>query len=101
LYFFIIYGYIAVVNSGDDLYRAEKPASIVALLGVVNVPIVKFSVDIWHSLHQPASVLKSGGPSIDSSMLLPLFIMFFGFIMYFISMMIFRSDKIIREMSER
>ena len=91
LVLFLLYlAYIAITNAGDDLYRTQKPASVIALLGVINVPIVKFSVDIWNSLHQPASVLKSGGPSIDSSMLLPLLIMFAAYITFFLVIWIMR-----------
>ncbi len=88
--FFIYISYIAIVNSGNNLLRAEKPASVMAIIGFINIPIVKFSVDIWYSLHQPASVLKLGGPSIHPSMLLPLFIMFSSFIMYFIFVLLIR-----------
>jgi heme exporter protein C len=102
LVLFLLYlAYIAVVNAGDDLGRSEKPASIVALIGVINVPIVKFSVDIWHSLHQSASITKMSAPSIDPSMLKPLFIMFAAYIMYFIAMMIFRVNTIIFRMRQR
>jgi heme exporter protein C len=102
LVLFLLYlAYIAVVNAGDDLYRSEKPASIIALIGVINVPIVKFSVDIWNSLHQNASVLKFGGPSIDASMLKPLFIMFGAYIVYFISMMIFRIETVMNRMAKK
>jgi heme exporter protein C len=102
LVLFLLYlAYIAVVNAGDNLYRAEKPASIIALIGMINVPIVKFSVDIWNSLHQGASVMKIGGPSIDPSMLKPLFIMFAAYITYFIAMMIFRVNTIIIRMKEK
>jgi heme exporter protein C len=91
LVLFLLYiAYIAVVNAGDDINRAEKPASVVALLGVINVPIVKFSVDFWNSLHQPASIIKSGGPSIDPSMLMPLMLMFAAYIFFTSSMVIFR-----------
>jgi heme exporter protein C len=102
LVLFLLYlAYIAVVNAGDNLYRAEKPASIIALIGMINVPIVKFSVDIWNSLHQGASVMKIGGPSIDPSMLKPLFIMFAAYATYFIAMMIFRVNTIIIRMKEK
>lgn len=91
LVLFLLYiAYIAVINAGDDINRAEKPASVVALLGVINVPIVKFSVDFWNSLHQPASIIKSGGPSIDPSMLIPLILMFTSYILFTASMVIFR-----------
>jgi heme exporter protein C len=100
LVLFLLYlGYIAVVNSGDDLYRAEKPAAVVALIGAVNVPIVKFSVDIWNSLHQPASIIRSGGIAIDKAMLLPLMVMFLAFILYFLAMVALRCGSLINNMS--
>ncbi len=89
--FFLYLSYIAIVNSGSNILRAEKPASVMAIIGFINIPIIKFSVNIWYSLHQPASVLKIGGPSIHSSMLLPLMIMFFGFIIYFILTLLMRT----------
>lgn len=79
LILFIFYiCYIIISFASKNMSKVEKPASTIAILGMINVPIVKFSVDLWYSLHQPASILKMTGPSIDSSMLLPLFIMFFA-----------------------
>ncbi len=72
---FIYLGYIAVWRSSHDPMRSAKFARIVALVGLINIPIIKFSVDWWNSLHQPASLLKAGGPSIHPSMLTPLFLM--------------------------
>ena len=97
--FFIYISYIAIINSGNNLLRAEKPASVMAIIGFINIPIVKFSVDIWYSLHQPASVFKLGGPSIHPSMLLPLFIMFGSFIMYFIFVLLLRTSTIMHKIT--
>lgn len=92
LVLFLLYiSYISITNSGFSILRAEKPASVMALIGLINIPIVKFSVDIWYSLHQPASVLKIGGPSIHSAMLLPLTIMFASFVIFFILALIMRT----------
>ena len=88
--FFVYISYIVVVNSGDNLERAEKPASVIAIIGFINIPIVKFSVDIWYSLHQPASIMKFGVPSIHPSMLWPLFIMAASFVVYFIFVFLIR-----------
>jgi len=63
--FFLYLGYMALVNAFDDLARGAKAGAILVLVGVVNVPIIKFSVDWWNTLHQPASVVRMGGPSID------------------------------------
>lgn len=91
--------YIGVTNAGDDLYRTEKPAGVIALLGVINVPIVKFSVDIWNSLHQPASIIKMNGPTIDNAMLTPLFLMFAAYITFFIAIWILKVKTIISKHS--
>ncbi len=68
--FFLYLGYIALVNAFDDPSRGARAGSLLALVGVVNLPIIKFSVDWWNTLHQPASVMRLGGPTIDKSMLL-------------------------------
>jgi heme exporter protein C len=54
------------------------------MLGFINIPIVKFSVNLWNSLHQPASVFRLNGPSIHPAMLKPLMLIFVGFIFYFV-----------------
>ena len=63
--------------------EAKAPA-VLAVVGFVNVPIVKFSVDLWSSLHQPASILKLSGPSIHMSMLKPLFTMIIACFFYYL-----------------
>lgn len=99
LILFLLYlSYIAIVNSGDSILRAEKPACAIALIGVINVPIVKFSVDIWYSLHQGASVLRSDGPAIDSTMLLPLLVMFTSFVIYFLLLLLMRTQSLLHRL---
>ena len=84
---FLLYlGYIAVWQAIDDPHRAAAIARIVALVGFVNVPIVKFSVDWWNSLHQPASVFRMGGPTIAASMLVPLLIMGLAYMALFLAL---------------
>jgi heme exporter protein C len=79
LVLFLVYcGIMALWTAFDDPARAARPVAILTLFGFINVPIVKFSVDWWNTLHQPASVFRMGGPSIDPSMLLPLFVMAAG-----------------------
>ncbi len=73
--FFLYLGYIAIWEAIEDKTRAARIAAIVAIVGFVNVPIIRFSVDWWNSLHQPASVIRADGPSIHSSMLTPLLLM--------------------------
>ena len=79
---FLYLGYMALRASFDDVQRADRVSAVLAIVGSVNVPIVKYSVDWWNSLHQGASVLKFGKPSIDSSMLMPLFVMFGAFALF-------------------
>jgi heme exporter protein C len=96
---FLLYiSYISVIYASEDIMRAERPAAAIALLGAINIPIVKFSVDLWNSLHQAACVFKMSGPSVDPSMLKPLFIMFLSYILYFIVILILRSHIIISKL---
>ena len=62
--------------------RANKISSIIAIIGLINIPIIKFSVDLWNTLHQPASIKLTGTSTIHSSMLMPLFLMFFVMLLY-------------------
>ncbi len=76
LVLFITYlGLLALWHTIEEPGRAARAASILTLVGSINLPIVKFSVDWWNTLHQPASVFRMGGPTIDKSMLVPLLIM--------------------------
>jgi heme exporter protein C len=88
--FFLYLGYMALVNAFDDPTRGAKAGAILVLVGVVNVPIIKFSVDWWNTLHQPASVVRMGGPSIDPSMLWPLLMMGLAFTAYFVTVVLLR-----------
>ena len=87
---FLYLGYMALVDAFDDPARGAKAAAILVLVGFVNVPIIKFSVDWWNTLHQPASVVKIGGPSIHLSMLAPLLIMVVGFTTFYVAVLIMR-----------
>ena len=70
LVLFLIYlGLIGLWQAIDEPGRGARAAAILTLVGVINIPIVKCSVDWWNSLHQPASVVRMGGPSLDPSML--------------------------------
>jgi heme exporter protein C len=63
---------------------------VLALVGAVNLPIIKFSVDWWNTLHQQASVFRLGGPTIDRSMLVPLLLVAVGFMFYFAALLMVR-----------
>ena len=84
---FLLYiGYMAIWQAIDEPHRAAMIARIVALVGFVNVPIVKFSVDWWNSLHQPASVFRTDGPTIAPSMLWPLLVMGLAYSFLFLAL---------------
>jgi heme exporter protein C len=90
-------GYIAVWRSFDDPHRAASLARIVALVSVINIPIVKFSVNWWNTLHQPASIVRMNGPSIHSSILWPLGLMFLAFTLLFVTTHLLALKNEVRE----
>lgn len=87
LILFIMYcGLIALWNTIEDLATAGRAAAVVTLVGSINLPIIKFSVDWWNTLHQPASVIRLDGPTIHPSMLWPLLVMAVGSTLLFFAM---------------
>ncbi len=80
---FIYLGIIALWRAFDDQLRAARVVAVFTLVGAVNIPIIKFSVDWWSTLHQPASVFRPDGPTMPGEILTPLFIMFFAFTFLF------------------
>jgi len=82
--FFLYLGYIILLDSFDDREKGERIAAIISIIGFVNVPIIKFSVEYWNSLHQPASIIRSGGVAVDTAMLQPLLLMFGTYFSYFV-----------------
>ncbi|HBP72982.1 MAG TPA: heme transporter HemC [Alphaproteobacteria bacterium] len=95
--FFFYVAVIALANGFDRVERGSRPAALLALVGVLNVPIVKFSVDWWNTLHQPASLIRSGGVSVDPAMLTPLLLMLGGFHLYFAAVVILRMKTLLIE----
>ena len=87
---FLYLGYIALVNAFDDPERGSKAGSALAIVGGVNVPIVRCSVDWWNTLHQPASIVRMDGPAVDPSRQLPLALMILGFTSYYFVVLILR-----------
>ncbi|MGH6928565.1 MAG: heme ABC transporter permease, partial [Dongiaceae bacterium] len=88
--FFLYLGYMALANAFDDQVRGARAAAVLALVGAVNLPIIKFSVDWWNTLHQPASIARMGGPTVDPSMLVPLLLMALGFTVFFVVILLLR-----------
>ena len=95
--FIFFLGYIALSNAFEKNERGSRPAALLAIVGSINLPIVKFSVDWWNTLHQPASIIRTGGISIDQSMLVPLIIMTLAFNVFFILVVILRAHSILIE----
>lgn len=88
--FFLYLGHIALSHAFDNPQRGARAAAVLALVGFVNIPIIKFSVDWWNTLHQPASIARFDAPAIDPSMLVPLLLMAIAFTLYFVTMLLVR-----------
>jgi heme exporter protein C len=87
LVLFIMYlGVIALYATAEDPNRGARGAAILTLVGAINLPIIKFSVDWWNTLHQPASVVRMGGSAIDGSILRPLLMMALAFLLLFVTL---------------
>jgi heme exporter protein C len=100
---FLLYlGYIAIWQAIEEPARAARIAAIVALVGFINVPIIKFSVEWWNSLHQPASVFRADGPAIHSSILWPLLVMAVAYTLIFLALHLsaIRSEVLARRVRQ-
>jgi heme exporter protein C len=88
LLFLLYLGVIALWRTVEDPSRAARAAAILTLVGAIDLPIIKFSVDWWNTLHQPASVFRLGAPTIDRSILIPLLIMAVAFTLLFFTLLL-------------
>ena len=95
--FFLYIGHIALIRAFDDQERGYRSAAILALIGVVNLPIIKFSVDWWNTLHQPASITLTGSPTIYKSMLWPLLFATIGYTLVFAAIVVARLRAAVME----
>jgi heme exporter protein C len=87
LVLFLMYlGILALWRTIDDPTQAARAAAVLTLVGAINIPIIKFSVDWWNTLHQPASVLRLGGPTIHPAILVPLIVMAVAFTLLFVTL---------------
>src|SRR4029079_1146308 len=87
LVLFLMYlGVIALWRTIEDPTRAARVVAVLTLVGAINIPIIKFSVDWWNTLHQPASVLRLGGSTIHPSILVPLIVMLIAFTLLFLTL---------------
>lgn len=92
LLFFLYLGHIALSRAYDDAGRGDRAAAILALVGVINLPIIKFSVDWWNTLHQPASVMRLDAPAIHNSILVPLLWMAVSLLFLFVWLVLLRTE---------
>jgi len=95
--FFLYLGHIALVRAFDDPTRGARAGAILALVGVVNLPVIKFSVNWWNTLHQPASIGLTGSPSIAPSMLWPLLVCMTGYTLLFAALCVTRMRAAVME----
>ncbi len=100
---FLYLGYMALRASIDDTAKADKASAVLALVGVVNLVIVRYSVEWWSSLHQGQTILAEGGPAIDAEMLYPLLANILGFALVFGSLLLrrVRTEVLYRERRTR
>lgn len=80
--FFLYLGYMALINAFDDEQKGGDAGAFLLIAGGINLPIIKFSVEWWNTLHQPASLIRTGGSAIDKAMLWPLLTMALGFLAF-------------------
>ncbi len=91
LLLFLYLGYMGLRSAFDDVQRSDRASALLAIVGVVNVPIIHYSVVWWNSLHQAPSLLRFGRPTIyATSMLVPLLLMILGFMLYFVAILLMR-----------
>ncbi len=95
--FFLWLGHAALVRAFDDPERGARAGAILALVGLVNLPIVKFSVDWWNTLHQPASVTRLNAPGMHVDMLYPLLTCAIGFSLLFGAVVLSRTRAAVME----
>jgi heme exporter protein C len=95
--FFLYLGHIALVRAFDDPERGYRAGAILALVGAVDLPIIKFSVDWWNTLHQPASITLTGSPTMDVGMLRPLLLTGLGFTCGFVALALARTRAAVLE----
>ncbi|MCC5794799.1 MAG: heme ABC transporter permease [Chromatiales bacterium] len=100
---FLFLGYMALRSAFDDVARADRASGLLAIVGVVNVPIIHFSVVWWNTLHQGRTIMKAGGPSITGDMLWPLLVMIVAYQLLFMGLLFsrVRSQVLEREFHAR
>ncbi len=91
LLLFLFLGYMALQSAIEDRRAAARAGAVLAVVGVVNIPIIHYSVEWWSTLHQPATITKFGAPSMATSMLIPLLIMALAYQLFFFAVLLVRT----------
>ena len=99
--FFLYAGHMALLRAFDDPQRGQRMAAVLAIVGVINLPIIKFSVDWWNTLHQPATITLTGAPTMAPSMLWPLLLTSLGYTLAFAALVIARLRAAVLERRAR
>jgi len=100
---FLYLGYMGLRGAIEDTQRADRTSAVLAIVGIVNIPIIKYSVEWWNSLHQAPSVTRMGKPTMPVEMLTPLLLMILGFTLLFVALLLVRvrGEVLRRERSAR
>ena len=98
---FLYLGYMGLRGAIEDPQRADRSSAVLAVVGIVNVPIIHYSVTWWNSLHQAPSVMRLAKPTMPPSMLVPLLLMLLGFTLFFVAILLvrLRAEVLNRERS--
>ena len=98
---FLYLGYMGLRGAIEDPQRADRSSAVLAVVGIVNVPIIHYSVTWWNSLHQAPSVMRLGKPQLSMPMLWPLLMMLLGFTLFFVAVLLvrLRGEILTRERS--
>jgi heme exporter protein C len=99
--FFLYLGYIALWNAVEDETKAARICAVLALVGAVNIPIIKYSVDWWATLHQGESIFRAGGPTIAGVFLWPMALMMLFYLLLFVCLWLVRIRTLILERRAR
>ncbi|GDX35695.1 heme exporter protein CcmC [Alphaproteobacteria bacterium] len=101
--FFLYVGYLVLLVSFEDQSKGEKISAVISIIGFINIPIIKFSVEYWNSLHQKASIIRTKGIAIDPTMLKPLMIMSAMFFCYFIflSLILVKNSLMLKKLNKK
>jgi heme exporter protein C len=96
---FLYLGYMGLRGSIEDPQRADRSSAVLAVVGIVNVPIIHYSVTWWNSLHQAPTVMRLGRPAMPPAMLIPLLIMLLAFTLFFVAVLLvrLRGEILVRE----